>query len=297
MPGLRELMIATRPWSFTMTAVSVTGAASYSYYSTGAFDPLLYLLTLAGVTLLHAAANVLNDYYDTIRGVDVEGAPTTRYRPHPIISGMMIPKYLRNYGFSLMFAGLCFAVALSLIRPLVPMLLALVGALLLLTYSGPLGYKYRAMGELGVFLAWGVFIWVGTHYVLTGSLSLGPAIAGAPVGLLVAAVLTANNLRDVEYDGERGAKTMIVMMGVRRGIMLYAAEVLIPYALVLTAILAGSLPLTSLLTLLTLPMALRILRRFSKAIPENSDPMTASLVQNFGILYIVGMLLGVLVGR
>jgi len=65
---LRDLFIATRPWAFVMTIISITGAAAYTYYTVHTFDPILYLVTLIGVTLLHAAANLLNDYYDTVRG-------------------------------------------------------------------------------------------------------------------------------------------------------------------------------------------------------------------------------------
>ncbi len=284
--------IATRPWSFTMTFVSVTGAAAYAYTTTGVFDMLLYLATLVGVLLLHAAANVLNDYYDTKRGVDVPGAPTTVYRPHPVITGFASLSEVRNFGLALLAGGLSIALALTLLRAYVVLLLALVGVVLLFTYSGPPGLKYRSLGELGVFLSWGVFMWVGTFYVLTGVLDAAPALAGAPVGALVAAVLTANNLRDIEFDRSRGAITLAVRLGRERGLAFYTAEILLGYVAVLALALAGLVPLYTLLVLLTLPSALRIIKEFRKRIPENADPITAQLTQTFGLLYIAGILLG-----
>jgi 1,4-dihydroxy-2-naphthoate octaprenyltransferase len=291
MSRLKMWLIATRPWSFVMTFVSITGAAAYTYTRFHVFNPLYYVAVLVGVTLLHAAANVLNDYYDTVRGVDVPGAPTTLYRPHPILTGFATPQQVRNLGLALMAGGLAIAAALALVRTLVVVLLALVGVVLLLTYSGPPGYKYRALGELGVFLSWGVFMWLGTCYVMTGVLALDPVAASVPLGMIVSAVLTANNLRDIEFDRSRGAVTLAVLLGRERGLAFYAAEILGAYVATALLILLRVLPLYSLLVLLTLPQAVGLVRRFRSSIPENADPLTAQLAQNFGVLYILGFLL------
>ncbi len=291
MSKLKMWLIATRPWSFVMTFISITGAAAYTYVRAHAFDPLYYVAVLVGVTLLHAAANVLNDYYDTVRGVDVPGAPTTLYRPHPILTGFATPQQLKSLGLALMAGGLAIAAVLALARTLVVVLLALAGAVLLFSYSGPPGLKYRALGELGVFLSWGVFMWLGTWYVMTGVLALDPVVASVPVGLLVASVLTANNLRDIEFDKSRGAITLAVLLGRERGLVFYTAEILGAYAAAALLVLLRVLPLYSLLALLTLPQAVGMVRRFRSSIPENADPLTAQLVQNFGILYIAGLLL------
>lgn len=291
MSRLRMWLLATRPWSFVMTFVSITGAAAYTYVRFHAFNPLYYVAVLIGVTLLHAAANVLNDYYDTVRGVDVPGAPTTLYRPHPILMGFASLQQVRNFGLALLAGGLAIAVALAAVRTLVVVLLALVGVVLLFTYSGPPGLKYRALGELGVFLSWGVFMWLGTCYVMTGFLALDPVMAGLPIGMLVSAVLTANNLRDIEFDRSRRAITLAVLLGREKGLAFYAAEVFGAYAVTALLVLLRALPLYSLLVLLTLPQAAGILRRFRSSIPENADPLTAQLAQNFGILYTVGFLL------
>lgn len=297
MPGAKGWFIATRPWSFVMTAMSITAATAYAYFLTGAFNAVFYVATLLGVTLLHASANVLNDYYDTLRGVDVPGAPTTLYRPHPLITGFTTPQQLRNFALTLMAGGLLFAAWLAVYRTLLVVLLALSGVVFVIGYSGPPGLKYRAFGELAVLLSWGPLMWLGTFYVQTGQLDYRPVLASIPIGLLVAAVLTANNLRDIEFDKSRGAVTLEVLLGRERGLKFFAyLEVYAAYAALLLLAAARLVPALSLTALLSLPQAVRLVNTFKKEIPPTADPMTAQLVQNFGLLLIAGLLLGSALG-
>jgi len=290
---LRDLFIVTRPWTFVITAISVTGAAIYTYLLIHVFDILLYILILVGVIFLHAAANLLNDYYDTIRGIDVQGAPTTLYRPHPIIAGIMTPEQVRNFGIALMLAGLACAIALMTIRQFLVVILALVGVILMFTYSGPPGLKYRALGEVGAFLK-GVFIWIGTFYVLAGRISLLSAVVGVPISLLEAAVLTANNLRDMEFDLSRGVKTLVAVLGRKKGLYFYAGEIFSAYFFLASLAAVNVVPFTSLLAFLTLPQAYNLLRTFKSRVPEAADPMTAALLRSFGLFYIIGLFIGAL---
>ncbi|MEZ0345837.1 MAG: UbiA family prenyltransferase [Infirmifilum sp.] len=293
MSSLKQWFIATRPWSFVMTAMSITAAAAYTFYLTQGINIPFYVATLLGVTLLHASANVLNDYYDTIRKVDVPGAPTTQYRPHPILTGFATPEKVRNFGLLLLASGLLFAGILSVYRTLLVIILALSGVFFVISYSGVLGLKYKALGEVAVFLSWGPLMWLGTFYVLTGHLDPAPVLASTPIGLLVAAVLTANNLRDIEFDKSHGAVTLEVLLGLERGRLFYAYfEVFLAYVVLLILAIAGVVPLLALLALLSLPRAIKLVRMFEKEIPADADPRTAMLVQDFGLLYIAGIILG-----
>ncbi len=293
MTRLKDWFIATRPWSFVLTVISITAATAYAYFLTQAINFLFYVATLVGVILLHASANVLNDYYDTMRGVDIPGAPTTMYRPHPLIAGFTTPQGLRNFGLLLLAGGLLIAFILAVYRTLVVVLLALSGVLFLIGYSGPPGFKYKSLGELAVFLSWGPLMWLGTFYVQTGYLDYRPVLASVPVGLLVAAVLTANNLRDIEFDKSRGAVTLEVVLGKDRGLKFFEYfEVYAAYVALAILALTRVLPLFSLLSLLTLPQAVKLVNTFKREIPPTADPMTAQLVQNFGLLMTAGIVLG-----
>ncbi|MCS6902787.1 MAG: prenyltransferase, partial [Candidatus Bipolaricaulota bacterium] len=88
--NLQTWFLATRPWSFSMTAISVgVGGALAALHQS--FDLWLFLVTLVGAIAVHAATNLINDYFDYKRGVDRPGAPTTLYRPHPLVQGLIAP--------------------------------------------------------------------------------------------------------------------------------------------------------------------------------------------------------------
>ncbi len=86
----RDWILAARPWSFTMTAISVSVGGALAALD-DAFSWPLYLLTLIGTILMHAASNLINDYDDVRHGVDDPKVPTARYRPHPLMEGRLTP--------------------------------------------------------------------------------------------------------------------------------------------------------------------------------------------------------------
>ena len=87
-----DVLMVFRPWSFILTVVSVTVGSLLALVLQGRFNPLLALLVLAGVIAIHAASNIINDYYDTAHGVDKPGSPTTLYRLHPLLNNILSPR-------------------------------------------------------------------------------------------------------------------------------------------------------------------------------------------------------------
>ena len=289
-----KLMMIVRAWSLPMTIVSVSFAASYAFFRLGWLDLVAYALVVIGTILLHSSVNVLNDYYDTAFGVDRNGAPTTKYRLHPIIHGLTSGDKLLAGGLASLAGGLAIAAYLVILGGPIVLALGAAGAFLAYAYTGPpFRLKYRALGEVAVFLAWGPLMALGTYIVLAhGLLDFGVMYASVPIGLLVAAVLLANNLRDVDFDRSVGVKTLATSFGVGRGMGIYAGLLFVAYIVHVTAVVIGLLPMTSLIALATLPKAARLVRTFSRRIPEASDPMTAQLVLLYGVLYAAGTAIG-----
>jgi 1,4-dihydroxy-2-naphthoate octaprenyltransferase len=284
-----ELLVVTRPWSFPMTIllslVVVLHAAVTGYH----VDSWLTLVAIVGSVFLHAAANVLNDYFDYRYGVDRPGVGTTVYRPHPIVTGILSPTATLAYGFAWGLAGLALAAAVWPARPLAP-LLGIVGLIVAYAYTGPpFKAKYRGLGELLVYIAWGIIIPVGVFYMATGTLLvLAPLAVSLPIALLIVDVLVANNLRDIEADKAAGFTTIATMLGRERTQRLFKALVAAAYAAQL-GLAVATRNLWLLLPLLSLPTAVKVVRALSgREVPPNADPLAAQLALNFALLAIVG---------
>jgi 1,4-dihydroxy-2-naphthoate octaprenyltransferase len=287
----KTLFLATRPWSFTMTFSSVTLGTLVAYLG-GSFNLLLYLLTLGGMIAFHAATNLINDYYDVKHGVDKMGAPTTKYRPHPLAAGVESPQTIRSWAAVFYALTLLTAAYLSWARNPWVVAIVIVGVAASFLYTAdPVVLKAKGLGEVTVFLMWGPLIPLGAYAVQTQTLSVLPAIIAVPVGLFVALVLLANNIRDVEYDGSVQTKTLPVMVGKKSGIVIYDLLLLIAYLPIPMLIIAGLLSPWSLLVLLTVPEALGLWRMLKGPVPDNADPRTAGLALKYSILYMMAFIL------
>ena len=286
MADLKLWFLATRPWSFPMTIIVVLASVFYGLWLGASVDPLLAVLAVVGGVLLHMMVNVLNDYFDTVFGVDRPGAGTVEYRPHPLVHGFMTRGQVLGLGFGAGLAGMLLAVYLAAAgRPLV-IPLALLGFLLAYAYTGPpFKMKYVGLGEVGVYLAWGVLIPIGAYYVATGVLEPLVLAFAAPLGLLIVAVLMANNIRDIEVDRRAGVRTLSVAIGYDASVGIYKALIIAAYIIPAAMVAARLAPVAVLAVLVTLPKALGLTRMFSGGAPPDADPRTANVVLLYGLIY------------
>jgi 1,4-dihydroxy-2-naphthoate octaprenyltransferase len=139
---------------------------------------------------------------------------------------------------------------------------------------------------------------IGAFYVLTGTVRWAALLISLPIGSLVAAILSANNLRDIADDTQAGIQTTASLLGRRWAQWEYAALVLSAYLVLIGLVLRQTLPLWSLLVLLTVPFAIKNIRSALAAPPDQPqqiavlDQQTAALHLAFGVLLIVSLLLG-----
>lgn len=286
-----QYVIATRPWSFTMSLISVSVGTLLAAQA-GPISWAWYVLTALGITVFHAAANVINDYFDTRYQIDQQDSPTAKYRPQPILSGMLTPRQLLGEAvvlFALTFViGMSAAVALSWHI----LWIGVVGFLASVYYTaGPVKFKYRALGELAVFLIWGPLMIEGAYAVQRQALSGKAFIVSIPFGILVALVIFANNMRDMAYDSRQNVRTLGTILGPRRSYHLFAGLIVLAYAYVLGMILTGILSLWGLLIFLSVPSAIILLRTFRREVPDMADELTARFDTVFGILLILAIFL------
>ncbi|MHB8772449.1 MAG: UbiA family prenyltransferase [Syntrophales bacterium] len=292
-----KYVIATRPWSFTMSLISVSVGTLLASQA-GPISWTWYLITAVGITLFHAAANVINDYFDTRYQIDQPDSPTTKYRPQPILSGMLTPRQLLGEAVVLFALTFCVGMAAAVLISWHILWIGVAGFLLSVYYTaGPVKFKYRALGELAVFVVWGPLMVEGAYAVQRQALS-GRALAiSIPFGLLVSLVLFANNMRDMAYDSRQNVKTLGTILGPQRSFHLFAGLIVMAYVSVLVMILAGIMSAWCLLIFLSVPSAISLLKTFKKEIPDMADALTAKFDTVFGVLLLLAIFLEARIGR
>ena len=178
------------------------------------FRPLAFIAALVGSVFIQVGTNLANDYSDARRGADTED----RLGPVRVTAGGLMPPRRVLTGTYVAFA---IAVAAGLYLAVVAgWELLLVGAASIaagvLYTGGPRPYGYEGLGELFVFLFFGVVAVVGSYYVQVEELRWEAFALSVPVGLLAAAILVVNNVRDIDTDRRAGKRTLAVKLGRRR---------------------------------------------------------------------------------
>jgi 1,4-dihydroxy-2-naphthoate octaprenyltransferase len=289
----RDWFLAARPWSFTMTAISVSVGSAVAAVE-GVFSWPLYFLTLIAAVLMHAASNLINDFDDVRHGVDSPDVPTARYRPHPLMEGRLRLEQVRIAAYLLYALAAAIGIFLTATRGLLVLWLGIIGTAAGITYTAaPIHYKYKALGEFSVFLMWGPLMVTGAYYVQQQAISADALLISIPFGVLVALVLLANNIRDAAYDRSRGIHTLAILLGERRGISVYLALIVAAYLAVVIMSLFGPLTIWSLIVLLSTPLAVKLLRQMARDIPLDADAQTAKLDTAFGLLLVISLVVKV----
>jgi 1,4-dihydroxy-2-naphthoate octaprenyltransferase len=207
-------------------------------------------LALVVALALQVGVNYANDYSDGVRGTDADRVGPLRL----VGSGAASPVAVRTA------ALLSFAVAAAaglVLAATTSWWLVVVGAVAIAaawTYTGgATPYGYRALGEVAVFVFFGLVAVGGTAYVQSRHLTLTALLTAVPVGLLACAVLVANNLRDIPGDTVAGKRTLAVVLGDRRSRLLYTVLVALPF--VFAVVLAARTGWWALLALAAAPLA------------------------------------------
>jgi 1,4-dihydroxy-2-naphthoate octaprenyltransferase len=248
-----------------------TGAAA----ALDGFDAVAAALALVVALALQVAVNYANDYSDGRRGTDADRVGPMRLVGSGVATA---PQVLAAAALSFAVA----AVAGLALAALSSWWLVAVGAVCIVaawTYTGgPIPYGYRALGEVFVFVFFGLVAVVGTTYVQTGTIE-GLAFAVAvPIGLLIVAILVVNNLRDIDGDAAVGKRTLAVMLGERATRATFAG--LIVVAFVVIAVVGIARP-WALLGLLSVPLGVPPVRT---VLGGGRGPRLIAALQGTGLL-------------
>ena len=254
---LRLWLVAARPRTLPAAVAPVLVGTSLAGLE-DVFHPARFACAIVGSVFIQVGTNLANDYSDARRGADTED----RLGPVRVTAGGLMPP--RNV---LVGTWVAFGIAVAAGAYLIAVAgwqLLLVGAASIaagvLYTGGPRPYGYEGLGEVFVFLFFGIVAVAGSYYVQVERLTWEAFALAVPVGLLAAAILVVNNVRDIETDRRAGKRTLAVRLGRLRTRRLYAAMLLAAFVCPVVVWAAGGLSYPILLALLAAPLAVPLAR-------------------------------------
>jgi len=282
----REWLAGTRPRTLPAAVVPVLigSGVALGYHR---FSASRALLALVVALALQVGVNYANDYSDGVRGSDER-----RVGPVRLVAAGLAPP--RQVLFAALAGFFVAGVAGLVLAAMTSWWLLAVGAACIAAAwfytGGPKPYGYNGLGEVFVFLCFGVVAVAGTAYVQMKAFSWLGLAASVPAGLLACALLMVNNLRDIRTDTLAGKRTLAVMLGDARSRVAYVLTLLIPFGV--AALLAFFRPLT-LIVVLVLPLArppvLAVRAGASGPALIKALGQTGRLQLAFGIVFTIGL--------
>lgn len=259
----------------------------------GTFALLPALAALAGSLLIQIGANLANDYFDYVKGADASG----RKGPTRVAQSGLISLRDLRIGIGIVFALSALVGVYLILVGGWPILVVGIAALLsALAYTGgPFPLGYHGLGDLFVFIFFGLVAVCGTYYVQAQTLTWKVVAAAIPVGSLTVAILVVNNLRDIDTDQQASKRTLAVLIGPGATRLEYLMLLLLAYATPLVFLLVGWTSFWVLLPWLTLALAARLVRTIYRASegPALNRALagTANLDLVFSLLFAIGLIL------
>ena len=293
---LKEWFMVTRPWGYALSIMPAALAVAYVFFE-NSVTPLdvnwwYGILAVIASPILQAGGNMMSDYYDYKNNVDRK---ETYGSSRMLVNKQFEPREVYWFSISMMVIGNIIGIYLLLNTSWHLLWIGLAGII------GSYFYffmKYRALGDLNIFIIYGQFISLGTYLVMTNMLSWKMLLVAAAPGFLIVNVLHANNTRDIKHDSVAKIKTAAMLLGIKGSIIYYFAFTIGAYLLIVLCVIFGIQHWATLLIFISLPMALKLMKQMrtaDKEKPENIqklDEGTAQLVMVYMLLLVIGNFAG-----
>jgi 1,4-dihydroxy-2-naphthoate polyprenyltransferase len=288
---------AVRFFSFTASVVPIVVGSALSL-ANGAFSLWLFLAMLVASILCHAGANLANDYYDHKKGIDTIDS----LGPSKVIQQELLTPAEVKRGMLVAFA-IASVVGLAIVAASGWQILIIALASLAVAFlytGGPKPLAHIGLGEVAVFLFMGPVMVCGSYYVLSEEVTLESVLISLPVACLVAAILHANNIRDIDFDRKAGKITLATRFGRKFANLEYAFLIVLAYVFTVASVLYEPSDWPILVAFATVLMAIKLVR----IVLRDSGPMelngvlrgTAGLHLKFGLLMTAGLMFRWLMG-
>ncbi len=244
--------IAARPHTLPAALVPVLVGSALAY-GEDVFRWDAFIWALIGALAIQVAANFANDASDAARGTDTDDRLGP---PRMVALGVISPRQMWTATWLAIGVAAVAGVVLTIIAGWLVLLIGVSSVVAMLGYvGGPIPYGYRGLGEVFVFVFFGLVATTGSRYVHDMTVPLSAWLLAIPVGMLVTAILVANNYRDIDTDGESGKRTLAVVLGRERTRALFATLVYGAFVAIAGFGIPGWTPISTLFACFLLPFS------------------------------------------
>ncbi|QGH34261.1 1,4-dihydroxy-2-naphthoate polyprenyltransferase [Gracilibacillus salitolerans] len=258
-PGFHIWWRLLRPHTLTASFIPVFVGTMLAVLDSS-FQPLLFVAMLIAAMLIQAATNMFNEYYDYARGLDNENSVGIG---GTIVRDGIKPHVVKRLAFVFFGVAILLGVYICMTSS---WWIAVIGSLCMLVgylyTGGPIPIAYTPFGEVFSGLLMGTVIIGISYYIQTLMVTWQVIVISIPIAIFIGCILLSNNIRDLDGDKENGRKTIAILLGRDRAIFLLSSLMLLSYALTAAFIIAGLLPIYSIISLLSIPKARQAVRTF-----------------------------------
>lgn len=279
-------ILALRPWSFSASMTPVALGCALCYKMTNHFNPLVFILTCITVLAVHSAGNLVNTYYDYIKGVDSKVSDDRTLVDHLLTPEEVVRLGALSYVVGCLgLTGLVFFCSASLEQLALLFFGGLSGSFL---YTGGIALKYYALGDLVIVITFGPLAVLFSYVAQCGSFSVLPLFYAVPLVLNTEAILHSNNTRDMNTDKANGIVTLAILLGQKGSYILYVVLLFTPY--IIFTVMAVNYNAAFLLPLVTSKVACDLDKCFREEKMDVIPKQTAKLNFYLGLLYVLSCL-------
>ena len=278
---------AVRPQMFPLSVIPVLLGTVLGYKCCGQFSTALFFITVISIVCIHAAGNLVNTYYDYVKGVDTKSSDD-----RTLVDSMLQPEQVVTLASYLYAVGITCVLLLMVFSKAHGTQLAIIyfgGFFVSFSYTGGLGLKYHALGDVVFIVVFGPLVVLVSFMIQVGVFSPLPLVLSIPLAFLSEAFFHSNNTRDMEADKKTNIRTLAIVVGNEISYFLYALFIFTPYIIFIAWGVNYSVSL--MLPVLTLPGALQLERQFRAGKLYKNPADTARLSLFAGVLFAVGCLL------
>jgi 1,4-dihydroxy-2-naphthoate octaprenyltransferase len=282
------LMVIRAPFLPLSLVLAILGAC-IAWYD-GPFHWGYAILAGFGILMAHISVDVLNEYFDYRSGIDLNTEKTPFSGGSGALpQGLITPRQALWLGLGALIIIIPIGIYFIVIKGILLLPLLLVAAFLTVFYS-PFILKTR-WPEWAPGLGMGALPVIGAYFVQTGEYTVPTIIASVPSFILVHNLLLLNEFPDVEADKGGGRKTSPIVFGRKKAGIFYSAMTVLVYLWIIGSVIAGQMPVWTLIALLTLPFAVKAIR--GALDPEDMNKLMPAMAANVMVVLLTQLLLGI----